>query len=117
MRTATKVIAFVAALAAIFAITLGIGNAVVPMSSEPATAQDAGHCDGHLVALRAGDLAYLHVHPDGTPDDGSTQPGPDVVFYATVPSSGTYHLYLDFQHQDEVRTAAFTVTTDGHSGH
>ncbi len=99
MRTATKVIAFVAAFAAIFAITLGIGNAVVPMSSEPATAQDAGHCDGHLVALRAGALAYLHVHPDGTSD------------------SGTYHLYLDSQHQDEVRTAAFTVTTDGHSGH
>ena len=25
---------------------------------------------GHLVALRAGDLAYLHVHPDGDPGDG-----------------------------------------------
>ena len=44
---------------------------------------------GHLVALRGGDLAYLHVHPDGTPGDGSTQPGPDVVFYAAVPSAGT----------------------------
>ncbi len=68
---------------------------------------------GHLVALRSGDLAYLHVHPDGTPDDGTTQPGPDVVFYAAVPSAGTYHLYLDFKHQGVVRTAAFTVSSTG----
>ncbi len=44
---------------------------------------------GHLVALRAGDLAYLHVHPDGAPGDGTTEPGPDVVFYAAVPSAGS----------------------------
>ena len=25
---------------------------------------------GHLVALRDGDLAYLHVHPEGEPGDG-----------------------------------------------
>ena len=31
---------------------------------------------GHLVALRAGDLAYLHVHPEGTPDDGVTRARP-----------------------------------------
>lgn len=65
---------------------------------------------GHLVALRGGDLAYLHVHPDGTPGDGTTKPGPDVVFYAAVPSAGTYHLYLDFQHDGVVRTASFVVT-------
>ncbi len=68
---------------------------------------------GHLVALRGGDLAYLHVHPDGEPGDGKTQPGPDVVFHTTVPSAGTYHLYLDFQHDGVVRTAAFTVTAGG----
>ena len=68
---------------------------------------------GHLVALRAGDLAYLHVHPDGTPDDGNTEPGPDVVFYAAVPSAGTYHLYLDFRHDGVVRTAAFNVAAEG----
>ncbi len=64
---------------------------------------------GHLVALRAGDLAYLHVHPDGTPDDGTTEPGPEVVFYAQVPSPDRYHLFLDFKHEGVVRTAAFTV--------
>ncbi|MFJ9029466.1 hypothetical protein ACIRQP_13250 [Streptomyces sp. NPDC102274] len=64
---------------------------------------------GHLVALRAGDLAYLHVHPNGEPGDGVTKPGPDVSFTATAPSSGAYRLFLDFQHQGKVRTAAFTV--------
>ena len=65
---------------------------------------------GHLVALRTGDLAYLHVHPDGEPGDGSTEPGPDITFGTSVPSAGTYRLFLDFQHEGVVRTAAFTVT-------
>ena len=65
---------------------------------------------GHLVALRAGDLAYLHVHPEGTPGDGKTEPGPDVVFFAEVPSPDQYRLYLDFKHEGVVRTAAFAVT-------
>jgi hypothetical protein len=70
---------------------------------------------GHLVALRAGDLAYLHVHPEGTPGDGATAPGPQVTFFAEVPSAGRYLLYLDFQHEGEVRTAAFTVTGTGNA--
>jgi hypothetical protein len=65
---------------------------------------------GHLVALRDRDLAYLHVHPAGTPGDGQTKAGPDITFYATVPSAGNYRLFLDFRHGDQVRTAAFTVT-------
>ncbi|MFJ4500944.1 hypothetical protein [Streptomyces sp. NPDC088864] len=58
---------------------------------------------GHLVALRAGDLAYLHVHPE----EGG--PGPSVSFAATAPTAGTYRLFLDFRHGGEVHTAAFTV--------
>ncbi|MEV4132822.1 hypothetical protein AB0J72_11740 [Dactylosporangium sp. NPDC049742] len=64
---------------------------------------------GHLVALRDGDLAYLHVHPDGTPGDGRTAAGPRITFYAEVPSDGTYRLFLDFQHGGSVRTAEFTA--------
>jgi hypothetical protein len=71
---------------------------------------------GHLIALRQGDLAYLHVHPDGEPGDGKTKPGPNIVFYAEVPSAGTYRLYLDFKHGDVVRTAEFTAVAGGH-GH
>ncbi|MGW7055306.1 hypothetical protein [Streptomyces sp. NPDC054887] len=64
---------------------------------------------GHLVALRSGDLAYLHVHPNGEPGDGATEPGPEVSFTTTAPSPGTYRLFLDFRHDGKVRTAAFTV--------
>ncbi|NES14790.1 MULTISPECIES: hypothetical protein [Micromonospora] len=64
---------------------------------------------GHLVALRQGDLAYLHVHPEGAPGDGRTPAGPAVSFAAEVPSAGAYRLYLDFRHGDAVHTAEFTV--------
>lgn len=64
---------------------------------------------GHLVALRTGDLAYLHVHPEGEPGDGKTKAGPAVTFFAEVPTAGTYRLFLDFKHGDVVRTAEFTV--------
>jgi hypothetical protein len=53
---------------------------------------------GHLVALRAGDLAYLHVHP-----------GDGLEFGAEVPSPGTYHLFLDFRHDGVVRTAELVL--------
>jgi hypothetical protein len=64
---------------------------------------------GHLVALRAGDLAYLHVHPA---DEGDA--GPAVRFSTTAPSAGSYRLFLDFQHDSVVRTAAFTVSVPAH---
>jgi hypothetical protein len=69
---------------------------------------------GHLVILRAGDLAYIHVHPNGEPGDGVTAPGPDVTFHTAVPGPGTYRLFLDFRHGDVVRTAAFTLPTVTH---
>lgn len=68
---------------------------------------------GHLVMLRDGDMAYIHVHPDGHPGDGKTAPGPEVVFFAEAPSYGSYRLFLDFQHQGKVRTAEFTVNVEG----
>jgi hypothetical protein len=66
---------------------------------------------GHLVVLRAGDLAYLHVHPTGEPGDGTTPAGPEVHFMTTAPSAGTYRLFLDFRHGSVVHTAAFTVVS------
>lgn len=61
---------------------------------------------GHLVALREGDLAYLHVHPT---DASDLQPH-QVGFAAEVPSAGGYRLFLDFQVDGEVRTAVFALT-------
>lgn len=58
---------------------------------------------GHLVALREGDLAYLHVHPEEGPD-----PGAGITFDADFPSAGRYRLFLQFRHQSRVHTVAFT---------
>ncbi|GAB3262998.1 hypothetical protein GCM10027425_27240 [Alteromonas gracilis] len=63
---------------------------------------------GHLVALREGDLAYLHVHPT----DASALEPHQVGFAAEVPSSGGYRLYLDFQVDGVVRTAEFALSAD-----
>ncbi|MEV6907266.1 hypothetical protein [Amycolatopsis sp. NPDC051071] len=68
---------------------------------------------GHLVALRAADLGYLHVHPSGTPGDGKTKAGPDIGFAVEVPSAGRYRLFLDFQHEGKARTAEFSLDTEG----
>jgi hypothetical protein len=72
---------------------------------------------GHLVALREGDLAYLHVHPDGG------DAGPEVPFGVEVPSAGGYRLFFDFRHEGVVRTAELAVrshgqdaATDDHAG-
>jgi hypothetical protein len=65
----------------------------VPVDTEPYLG--AG---GHLVALREGDLAFLHVHPM---DDS-------VRFAATFPTQGRYRLFLQFQHEGRVHTVAFT---------
>ena len=82
---------------------------------------------GHLVALREGDLGYLHVHPMGEPGDGKAEPGPEIDFMAEAPTDGKYFLYLDFKVNAEVHTAQFAVTATsqeesehsdaGNSGH
>ncbi len=59
--------------------------------------------DGHLVALRAGDQAFLHVHPEG--EAGGSGP---ISFGVEYPTPGRYRLFLQFRHADRVRTAAFT---------
>ena len=60
---------------------------------------------GLLVALRDGDLAYLHIHPHGDePSEGDTS-GPTVDFMAHTPTAGRYLLYFDFQVGGQVHSA------------
>jgi hypothetical protein len=70
---------------------------------------------GHLVALREGDLAYLHVHPESKATQGS-----DIRFGVEYPSRGRYRLFVQFKLDGKVHTAAFTREVgevgDGH-GH
>ncbi|GAA2619854.1 hypothetical protein [Paractinoplanes durhamensis] len=61
---------------------------------------------GHLVVLRAGDLAYVHVHPETQLVDGK------VKFWVSVPSAGTYRMFFDFQVAGQVHDAAWTVAVN-----
>ena len=54
---------------------------------------------GHLVMLRAGDLAYEHVHPLDTDE---------LAFETTDLAPGRYRLFVQFRHGGRVHTAAFT---------
>ena len=58
---------------------------------------------GHLVAIRADDLAYLHVHPR----EGS-RPG-TVAFEAELAEPGRYALFFQFKHGGSVHTVPFTL--------
>ena len=70
----------------------------VTRESSPVAIQDYLGAKGHLVALREGDLAFLHVHPDAR----------SLRFEATFPTPGRYRLFLQFQVDGQVHTAAFT---------
>jgi hypothetical protein len=75
----------------------------VSRDGRPVAVQPYLGASGHLVALRAGDLAYLHVHPlEGGADAGR------IAFAATYPSAGRYRLFLQFRHEGRVHTAALT---------
>jgi hypothetical protein len=63
---------------------------------------------GHLVALREGDLAYLHVHPTGVePGEGR------VSFRTTFPTRGRYRLFLQVRPGRDLVTTWFDVLVDG----
>lgn len=80
---------------------------------------------GHLVALREGDFAYLHVHPTDTGEghgsggedshggrghgEGPAAHANEIPFAATFPTPGRYRLFLQFRAGGELRTVAYTV--------
>jgi hypothetical protein len=71
----------------------------VTRDGRPVAVQSYLGAKGHLVALRQGDLAFLHVHPDES----------SLRFMATFPTAGRYRLFLQFKTDDgRVHTAAFT---------
>jgi hypothetical protein len=71
----------------------------VTRAGRPVDLQDYLGAKGHLVALRQGDLAFLHVHPDEN----------RLRFMADFPTAGIYRLFLQFKTADgRLHTAAFT---------
>jgi hypothetical protein len=70
----------------------------ITRDGEPVRTEPYLGAGGHLVALREGDMAFLHVHPTG---DGPS-------FAVDFPTPGRYRLFLQFKHEGRVHTAAFT---------
>ena len=70
----------------------------VTRDGRPVAVQDYLGAKGHLVVLRQGDLAFLHVHPEEN----------RLEFEATFPTAGGYRLFLQFKTDGRVHTAAFT---------
>jgi hypothetical protein len=60
---------------------------------------------GHLVALHAPDVAYSHVHPNGTDRAAGA-----ITFDTELHARGSYRLFVQFQTGGRVHTAAFTQT-------
>ena len=71
---------------------------------------------GHLVALREGDLAYLHVHAEGDEPQAGDTAGPEIGYVAEVPTADRYLLYLDFQVDGQVHTAEFVIDAEHGDG-
>jgi hypothetical protein len=71
----------------------------VTRGGRPVALRDYLGAKGHLVALREGDLAFLHVHPDAD----------RLRFAAAFPTPGAYRLFLQFETgEGRLHTAAFT---------
>ena len=70
----------------------------VTRDGKPVAVEQYLGAKGHLVALRQGDLAFLHVHPDES----------SLRFMAAFPTAGRYRLFLQFKTDGRIHTAAFT---------
>jgi hypothetical protein len=81
----------------------------VSRDGKPVTVEPYLGAGGHLVALREGDLAYLHVHPAGQAPTGryGTASSRSIAFATEFPSRGRYVLFLQFKHDGRVHTARF----------
>ena len=74
----------------------------VTRAGEPVDVEPYVGAAGHLVALREGDLAYLHVHP-------LAERLGEISFAATFPTAARYRLFLQFKDAGRVQTAALTL--------
>ncbi len=74
----------------------------VTRAGEPVDVEPYLGAAGHLVALREGDLAYLHVHP-------LAERLGEISFAATFPTAAQYRLFLQFKDAGSIQTAALTL--------
>ena len=62
--------------------------------------------NGHAVILRDGDLAFIHSH--ALEDDVALRAG-RLPFIVHFTEPGRYRMFVQFQHHDQVQTAAFSL--------
>jgi hypothetical protein len=94
-------------------ITAGVASRVtfaVQSGGKPVTdLQQYLDTFAHLTALRAGDMAYEHVHPELSAAPG--QPGgPALPFTVELPEKGTWRLFLQVRRAGALHLIPFTVT-------
>lgn len=61
----------------------------------------------HMTGVRAGDLAFTHLHPTNAVK--GAHGGPDLTFRTEFPEPGRWRLFLQFKVQGVLHTAALTV--------
>lgn len=61
---------------------------------------------GHLIALREGDLAFIHAHP--VEESAETASAGAIDFHLVAPSAGRYRLFLQFADAGRLQTVAMT---------
>ena len=61
----------------------------------------------HVTAIHQGDLAFAHLHPEGTVtgDHG----GPTLTVHAQLPAPGDYRMFIQFQTNNTLHTAPITI--------
>ena len=74
----------------------------VTRGGEPVDVEPYLGAGGHLVALRQGDLAYLHVHP-------LDEKVGEIRFAATFQTVGDYRLFFQFKDDGRVHTVPLTL--------
>ena len=61
----------------------------------------------HVTAIHQGDLAFAHLHPEGTV--AGDRGGPSLTLHAELPSAGNYRMFVQFQTGGTLHTAPITV--------
>jgi hypothetical protein len=61
----------------------------------------------HVTAIHQGDLAFAHLHPDGTVN--GDHGGPALTVHADLPAAGNYRMFIQFQTGGVLHTAPITI--------
>lgn len=61
----------------------------------------------HVTAIHQGDLAFAHLHPEGTVN--GDHGGPTLTVHADLPAPGTYRMFIQFQTGGVLHTAPITI--------